>query len=87
MLEDLRSEHIEIGLSVEIRNSRGVTTRGPTEGGGQERELASGLQVDAAALGAQWTRIAAVLSQVAEGYVAEAVRHDQDADLTEDTWR
>jgi hypothetical protein len=87
LLEDLRSEHIEIGLSVEIRNSRGVTTRGPTEGGGQERDLASGLQADAAALGARWQRIAAVLSQVAETYVAEAVRHDQDADLTEDTWR
>ncbi|MEX0629306.1 MAG: hypothetical protein WD508_01505 [Chloroflexota bacterium] len=87
LLEDLRSEHVETGLSVEIRNSRGVTSRSPTEGGEQERRLAGDLRADASVLGARWPRIAAVLNDVAESYEAEARRWDDEAQLTEDTWR
>lgn len=87
LLEALRSEQIEIGLSVEMRNSRGVTSRSPTEGGDQERRLAGDLRADATALGVRWPRIAAVLNDVAESYEAEARRWDDEAQLTEDTWR
>jgi hypothetical protein len=40
-IEELASEDLEHGIQIEVYNSRGWTSRGPTEGGVQERELAS----------------------------------------------
>lgn len=44
LLEELGAEHVAIGLATEVRNSRGVTSRHPTEGGKQERELEAGFR-------------------------------------------
>lgn len=74
LLDFLESEQIEIGLSVEMRNSRGVTSRSPTEGGDQERRLAGDLRADATALGVRWPRIAAVLNDVAGSYEVTATQ-------------
>lgn len=87
LLEELSAEHLEIGMAVEVRNSRGVTSRHPTEGGKQERELESGFREDAAAFAARWPRTAALMTRLADSYARDARREDADADLTEDTWR
>jgi len=86
LLEELRAEHVEIGLAVEIRNSRGVTSRGLTEGGAQERTLADQYRRDAEALATRWPRTSSLLARLADSYTREARGHDDDADLTEDTW-
>jgi hypothetical protein len=41
LLESLQNDKIEEGLRTEVHNQRGVTTRGLTEGGVQERDLVS----------------------------------------------
>lgn len=86
LLEELGAEHVEIGLATEVRNSRGVTSRHPTEGGRQERELEAGFRADAAAFGARWPRTAALMARLADAYARDARREDADAALTEDTW-
>lgn len=86
LLEELGAEHVEIGLAVEVRNSRGVTRRGPTDGGKQERDLEAGFRADAAAFAARWSRTAALMTRLADAYAHDARREDADADLTEDTW-
>jgi hypothetical protein len=52
----------------------------PTDGGGQERDLATKYRADATASALLWPRTRAVLEQIAAGYEAEAEREDQSAD-------
>jgi hypothetical protein len=87
LLEEIGAEHIEIGMAVELRNSRGVTSRHPTEGGKQERELEAAFRSDAAAFAARWSRTAALMTRLADSYARDARREDAEADLIEDTWR
>jgi hypothetical protein len=87
LLEELRADDIEIGIATEYRNSRGVTTRGPTDGGAQERDIETTLRTTAAAMSARWPRTASFLSKVADTFSREAQRNDDEAELTEDTWR
>ncbi|MCY4110186.1 MAG: hypothetical protein OXG11_14325 [Chloroflexi bacterium] len=84
LLESLKNPQIEKGLEVEIYNSRGVVSRGPTEGGRQERQLGNQYARWAGALGRQWMRIAEVLNRVAEQYEREAYAEDGEAELRKD---
>ena len=81
LLENLKNPQIEKGLEVEIYNSRGVVSRGPTEGGRQERQLGSQYAGWARALGRRWMRIAEVLKRVAEQYEREAYAEDGEAEV------
>jgi transcriptional regulator with XRE-family HTH domain len=85
LIEELEDGELELGLQIEIRNSRGVTVRGPTDGGQQEREIAERFRADARALQDAWPRTSVMLSQIAESYELEARKADDDAALTEDT--
>lgn len=86
LLEELEDPELELGLQIEIENSRGVTMRGPTDGGAQELELAQRYRTDAARLRDTWSRVASVLLHVAESYEHQANFEDDRADLTQDTW-
>ncbi|MBA4158494.1 MAG: hypothetical protein H0X65_13610 [Gemmatimonadetes bacterium] len=86
LIEELASDALERGLWTEIHNSRGVTTRGVTEGGGQERTIAEQFRHWAEALEGRWLRTAALLRSVAESYEGDARREDTDAELNEDYW-
>jgi hypothetical protein len=87
LLERVASQHMELGLEVEVRNSRGFTSRGLTDGGDQERELVERYGSYARAAQDRWPRTAALLRQIALSYSDEAGRHDRAAELREDLWR
>ena len=84
LIEELASQHIETGMEVEVRNSRGVTSRGMYDGGDQERSLADKYSQWAEATQARWPRTSAMLRRLAESYERDARRHDIDAERDED---
>jgi len=84
IVQDLSSEYVDESFRIAIYNSRGTTSRGPYDGGGQERQLAKRYENYAAKLDAQWPRVAAILRHLATGYRSEAKRHDQEAERDED---
>lgn len=87
VIEEAASDEMESGFELEVYNSRGVTSRGLTDGGSQERALAGRYRRYAAAQGILYPRTSAMLRRLAESYERDAERQDRDADLTEDTWR
>lgn len=80
LIETVRSEHLEIGFAIGLRNLRGVTTRLFREGGNQERELAAKFKAYATATAFDWHRTSAILSVIADDYETEAKQHDDSAD-------
>jgi hypothetical protein len=87
LIEATDSDQLESGLLVEIYNSRGTTSRGPTEGGGQEWGLVKRYQRYASFAAASWSRTAGFLNSVAKSYEVDARRNDLNADLRQDLWR
>jgi hypothetical protein len=86
IIEDTASNHLEIGLEVSVRNSRGVFTKSLGEGGNQERQLADRYTKYAKARRDQWPRTAALLRSIADRYLADAREEDARAELREDLW-
>jgi hypothetical protein len=87
VIEQVASADLENGIEIGKYNSRGVVSRQIGEGGAQERQLAERYAGFAAALSNQWPRTAAMLRRMAERYLADARRNDQDAELREDLGR
>jgi len=87
IIEEIASEALEDSFQMEVYNSRGVTTRDPTDGGEQERALANQYRRYAASAAFTRPRTAALLSRIVDSYEQDARRHDTDAELTEDLWR
>ena len=85
VIQDIASDVLDAEFQVAIYNSRGVTSRGPYSGGGQERALADKYESYSDKLEAKWPRVAAIMRKMAAGYSNEAKRHDIDAELSEDT--
>ena len=83
LLDDLASRHVGIGFTNGKRNLRGVTSRGVFDGGGQERSLVDKYRQDADKIRARWPFTAQLLRQLAGNYEAEARRHDQRADWSD----
>lgn len=79
LIERLRSDSLENGLVVAMRNQRGGTWRSLTGGGDQERDLAAGYRHQSREL-SQWPRTAAVFVSLAQSYEREAELHDRDAE-------
>jgi hypothetical protein len=79
-IERLASDHVQRGFRNQIFNNRGVTTRGLTDGGQQERELASKFRGWEARIRDRWPRTAAVLRSLAEDYEAQGRWEDEQAD-------
>ena len=80
LIEITRSKHLETGLVMGIHNSRGVTSRGMTDGGAQERDLAKIYRKWSRATELEWPRTSAVLERIAKSYEHEGQRHDEDAE-------
>jgi hypothetical protein len=80
IIETVGSNELENGLHVGRTNARGVTSRGPYDGGEQERSLAKTYAQWATDVKTRWPRTARVLQQLADGYERDARRHDAEAE-------
>lgn len=80
ILEILQSKRVEEGFSIEVFNSRGVTSRSPEAGGDQERALAEKYRESATKFASRWPRIAGVLRDLAKTYEHDAKRFDTEAE-------
>ncbi len=81
LLERLQSDDVEQGLYTAILNQRGITTRSPTDGGNQERELADNYKEQSCRY-QQWPRTAALFSQLAKSYEHEGGVLDRQAEIS-----
>jgi transcriptional regulator with XRE-family HTH domain len=81
LIEITRSNDLESGIRTGVFNKRGVTTRLPTDGGAQERELAARYQDLSDKTKLEFPRTSAMLAQIAKGYEWDAKYHDDDADI------
>jgi len=79
-IERLASEQVERGFANQIFNNRGVTTRGLTDGGRQERALAEKFDAWDVKIRDMWPRTAAVLRSIAESYRAQGQAEDEEAE-------
>lgn len=80
IIEVVGSSHIENGFRTEIYNKRGTHSRGLTDGGAQERDLAEKYRELALRISEGWPRTAAVLRTIADGYESEARMHDEQSE-------
>jgi hypothetical protein len=80
LLEDLQDDEIESGMSMQVFNSRGVTTRGLEDGGSQEKALAEQYRENSAKIADASTRAAALLRRLAARYDADARREEESAE-------
>jgi hypothetical protein len=80
LIEKLTNEKVERGFWTGTYNKRGITTRGPADGGQQEYELADQFDAWAQLIKDRWHRTAAVLRSLAESYRAEGRREDEQAE-------
>ena len=81
LIQITRSNDLEIGIQNGVFNKRGVTTRLPTDGGVQERELAAQYQGWSEKTRLEFPRTSALLAKIAKGYEWDAKFHDNVADL------
>ena len=79
VLERLRRDDIDSGLSIAIHNQRGFTSRSPVSGGDQERELAEDYSEQSRCF-REWPRTAAIFAGLARSYRHEAGIHDREAE-------
>lgn len=79
VLEEAPDERLARGFSIGVYNKRGVTSRGMTEGGQQEYDLADKYAAWAEAVQASHPRTAATLRDLAESYREEGRRNDEEA--------
>ena len=83
LIEQLRSSELENGLCAGVVNHRGVTVRLPTDGGAQERALASRYRKDAKTIAADWPQTAALLETIAKDFDRDGRREDQNVEARE----
>ena len=83
VIEITRSKHLETGFQIGLHNRRGVTTRLPSDGGAQERDLVARYRNFAKATALEWPRTSASLERIARSYEEDARSHDEDAERSE----
>ena len=81
LIEFTRSKDLEVGIQTGVYNKRGVTTRLPTDGGAQEREIAARYRDWSEKTRLEFPRTGAMLSEIAKTYEWDAKHHDDDADM------
>jgi hypothetical protein len=74
-------EEMRTGFSIGTRNKRGVTSRSPCDGGGQERDLSAHYRSQAERIQYTHPNLAATLEKIAKSYEHEGRREDLDASL------
>jgi hypothetical protein len=81
-IEEIKSDVIERGFSIGLRNLRGVWSKDLYEGGKQERDLAEKFEGYANTC-SRWPRTAKALRSVANDYRSEANEEDERAKARE----
>ncbi|MGU3411854.1 helix-turn-helix domain-containing protein [Microbacterium sp. M1A1_1b] len=84
VIEATSSRELANGVAIGRRNARGVTSRGPYDGGGQERDLAAQYGSWSAMVRGRWPRTARILATIAKSYAHDAQYHDVQAELDAD---
>lgn len=79
VFEELRSKVLEDGLSMEVINSRGTTSRGIFDGGKQEKDLADQWEFRAKQLPERWLRAKRLCKRIALSWKQMAEEFDIDA--------
>lgn len=79
LLEAAPNERLARGFSIGVFNKRGVTSRGMTDGGQQEFDLANQYASWAEMVQASHPRTAAALRDLADSYREEGQRNDEEA--------
>ncbi|MFD6260202.1 hypothetical protein ACFWFK_03625, partial [Micromonospora chalcea] len=79
VLESVPNDRLERGFMIGLYNKRGVTSRGMTEGGKQEYDLAKRYERWAEAVEATYPRTAGALRSVAASYREDGRRNDEEA--------
>lgn len=79
VVEHTKSDDLDSGLRIGYFNKRGVTSRGLTDGGKQERDLAERYDEWAAQL-SNWPRVRRLFREIAAGYRRDAEREDLEAE-------
>ncbi|MDX9782803.1 MAG: hypothetical protein RBT35_07475 [Bacteroidales bacterium] len=79
IIEDLKSEDLEIGIEFECFNSRGVVSKAAYEGGDRERKIAQEWESKAKSLGHKWPRTREMLMRIAENWKNHAKKADERA--------
>ncbi len=80
ILEEFDNEEVERGIFFEKRNTRGIVSKHPSEGGEQERNLAKQFRDWADVLQSEWLAAPRLLRRLAESYDFEAKREDERVD-------
>lgn len=78
LLEESKSDQLELGILIERSNMRGVVTKAMYEGGSQERTLAENARAQAKGT-AKWPRTSALWRRFADGLEFDAKREDERA--------
>ena len=76
LIEREKSDCVEVGFVTAVLNSRGATSRSPTEGGAPERSLAE-QHADKKRNFEQWPRTAAIFSRLSSSYKNMAAVNDR----------
>lgn len=84
LIEAIGSRELENGFVLGRLNSRGVTTRGPYDGGRLEREEMSRYKAWSQEVKSKWPRTSRILREIAEQYERDAHRNDVRAELDAD---
>ena len=84
VIEEVAEEALDDEFRVAVRNLRGMTVRGPFDGGAQERALAETYDGYAVVHADRFPRVAALLRRLAASYRSDAKRQDLDAEHGED---
>jgi hypothetical protein len=74
VIEEVGSDDLESGIESGHCNKRGVSWRGLTEGGVQERDLATQVEGWASVVGPRWPRTERLLRSISEMWEGEAKR-------------
>lgn len=85
IVEAIGSISIERGIYIGERNKRGMTSRGPYDGGEQERELVARYNSWAKATESKWRRTTRILRELADAYERDARDEDDDATKSADS--
>jgi hypothetical protein len=83
IIEEMRNEHLELGLSIALHNERGVTSRLPLDGGKQERDIANRYGRWADGIKFRWPHTASVLDRIATSFEETARHFDEHAEHTD----
>ena len=83
VLERARSKKLQVGFQMGTRNRRGVTSRGPLDGGELERNLKSHYEMLEDRFRNGYPKTANILKAIAASYKIDALYMDQLADAVD----